>query len=495
MKVAEMSSHNPIASSDNLSFATISELQEKLQKKEISPAELLRHTLDRFAQHDQKIKSSLELFDDKSILAKQEAASGHLAHIPGLIKDNICQAGRIASAGSQILKNYRATYDATVIRRLKKAGALLVGRANCDEFAMGSSTEYSSYHPTYNPWDTTRVPGGSGGGSAASVAAGFVPFALGTETGGSVRQPAAFCGIVGSKPTYDLVSRYGVIAYGSSLDQVGINTRTVKDNAIVLSAIAGHDPKDATSQPVQQKDYTAALTGKIKPGLKIGVVDNALYADGMDPEVLQLIENSIAEYKKLGAHIEHVKIPSFDYSAAVYFIISRAEAASNLARYDGVRYGYRSKQANTLNDLYCNSRRDGFGDQVQRRILIGNYVLSAGHAAEFYGNACKVRALMQRELMDMFKHIDVLLLPVSAAPAFKLGEFAENPLQMDLQDYFTCPANLTGAPAIALPCGFTKDNLPVGFQLMGPHLSEELLFQTAYAYEQITPWHTKHPQI
>lgn len=495
MKVTEMTSPKPAVSTDALSFATISELHEKLQKKEISPAELLQHTLDRFTHHDSKLKSALELFDAKSILDKHQAVQSPLANIPGLIKDNICQQGRITSAGSKILSNYHAVYDATVIKRLKNAGALLVGRANCDEFAMGSSTEYSGYHPSYNPWDTSRVPGGSGGGSAAAVAAGLVPFALGTETGGSVRQPAAFCGIVGSKPTYDLVSRYGVIAYGSSLDQVGINTRTVKDNAIVLSAIAGHDPKDATSQPVQQKDYTSALTGKIKPGLKIGVVDNALYADGMDSELVQLIENTIAEYKKLGATIEHVKIPSFDYSAAVYFIISRAEAASNLARYDGVRYGRRSKQANTLSDLYANSRREGFGAEVRRRILIGNYVLSAGHAAEFYGNACKVRGLMQQELAAVFNKVDVLLLPVSAAPAFKLGAFAENPLQMDLQDYFTCPANLTGTPAIALPCGFTKENLPVGFQLMGPHLSEELLFQTAYAYEQVTPWHTKHPQI
>jgi aspartyl-tRNA(Asn)/glutamyl-tRNA(Gln) amidotransferase subunit A len=478
---------------NNLSFATIKELKEALASKKISVKELVEFYIKRFEQHDKKLGSALEIFDVDSIL-KRTQKSGILSGIPGLIKDNICQKDRIASAGSRILENYKATYDATVIERLHDEGALTIGRANCDEFAMGSSTETSAYQKTCNPWDITRVPGGSGGGSAAAVAAGLIPWALGTETGGSVRQPAAFCGIVGSKPTYGLVSRYGVIAYGSSLDQVGINTRTVYDNALVLSAYAGQDQCDSSSLQVKKQDYTSSLTGALKKGLKIGVVDNAINAEGMDAQVRTLLDKALEEYKKLGATITHIQLPTFDYSAAVYFIISRAEAASNLARYDGVRYGYRSKHSDTLTDMYFNTRREGFGAEVRRRILIGNYVLSAGHSAEFYGNAQKVRRLMRREVNNAFKDVDVIFLPVSSAPAFKFGSFDQNRLHMDLQDYFTAPANLTGTPGISVPCGFTDQGLPVGFQLMGPDLSEELLYQTAYAYEQNTLWHTMHPQ-
>jgi aspartyl-tRNA(Asn)/glutamyl-tRNA(Gln) amidotransferase subunit A len=474
-----------------LAFATIAQLKQKLEKKEISVAELLDYFIKRFEQHDKKLGSALEIFDRESIL-KEAKQSGALAGIPGLIKDVICQKGRITSAGSQILKNYRAPYDATVVAQLKNEGALLIGRANCDEFAMGSSNENSSYYPAHNPWDTSRVPGGSGGGSAASVAAGLIPWALGTETGGSVRQPAAFCNGVGMRTTYDIVSRYGVIAYGSSLDQVGVNTRTVHDNATVLSVIAGHDPKDSTSLKVPKIDYTKELTGKIRPGLKIGVVKNALGAEGMGQEVQELLQATIEQYRKLGATIVDLSISSFDYSAAVYFIISRAEAASNLSRFDGVRYGPRA-EAKNLRDMYFKTRGQGFGKEVRRRILIGNYVLSAGHSAEFYGNACKVRELMRQEVAKAFAQVDLLFMPVSAAPAFKLGAFDNNRLEMDLQDYFTAPANLTGVPALALPCGFTKEKLPIGFQLMGAPLSESLLYQTAYAYEQATPWHTMTP--
>lgn len=477
---------------NTLAFATIKELQEKLERKELSPRELLTFFITRFKDHDVKLGTALEIFDEPSIMSYFKSP-GRLQGIPGLIKDNICQYDRIASCGSKILQNFTATYDATVIARLKNEGALFIGRANMDEFGMGGSTETSAYQKTANPWDTTRVPGGSGGGSAAAVAAGLVPWALGTETGGSVRQPAAFCGIVGSKPTYGLVSRYGVVAYGSSLDQVGINTRTVYDNALILSLYAGHDPKDSSSLPVTPKDYTKNLNGSLKQGLKIGVVENALYADGMDPEVLKLLEASLEQFKKLGATIKPVKMPTLDYSAAVYFILSRAEAASNLARFDGVRYGHRSSKADTLADLYFNSRREGFGAEVRRRILIGNYVLSAGHSAEFYGNAQKVRALMRRECKQVLQDVDVLFIPTQAAPAFKFGAFDENRLQMDLQDYFTSSANITGNPAISIPCGFTSNNLPVGFQLMAGPLTEELLYQTGHAYEQATAWHTMHP--
>jgi aspartyl-tRNA(Asn)/glutamyl-tRNA(Gln) amidotransferase subunit A len=477
---------------NGLAFASIKELREKVAKKEISASELLSFFIQRFNDHDKKIGSAIEIFDEKSI-AEKAKSSGPLHAIPGLIKDNICQEGRITSCGSNMLRNFKATYDATVIARLKAAGAPLIGRANMDEFAMGSSTETSAYHKTKNPWDFTRVPGGSGGGSAAAVAAGLVPWALGTETGGSVRQPGTLCGIVGSKPTYGLVSRYGVVAYGSSLDQVGINTRTVYDNAFVLSVYAGNDEKDSSTLAVQKKDYTASLTGSLKKGMTIGVVDNMLYAQGMDAEVLARLEDAIAQFKSLGATIKHIKVPTFDYAAAVYFILSRAEAASNLARFDGVRYGYRSKNADTLADMYFNTRREGFGAQVRSRILIGNYVLSAGHSAEFYGSAQKVRSLMRQELNAAFKEVDLMFMPGSAGPAFKLGAFDQDPLQMDLQDYFTAPANIVGCPAIAIPCGFTNSKLPVGFQLMGPSLSEEFIYQTAYAYEQATPWHTMYP--
>ncbi|MBN1549808.1 Asp-tRNA(Asn)/Glu-tRNA(Gln) amidotransferase subunit GatA [Candidatus Babeliales bacterium] len=477
-----------------LAFLSIQELRKKLDTKQLSEQELLDYTLKRFAKHDSELKSALELFDRDSILA--EACSetlGQLKGIPGLIKDNICQKGRIASAASKTLQNYTSVYDATVISRLKKEGALLVGRANCDEFAMGSSNETSAFQKTANPWDISRVPGGSSGGSAAAVAAGFVPWALGSETGGSVRQPAAFCGIVGFKPTYGLISRYGLIAYASSVDQIGVMARSVFDVATVVSAIAGHDLHDSTSLDVSKKDYTNTLNGSIKPGLRIGVIDNMLNAEGMDAQVKERISDSIKVYEKLGATIKHVNLPTFEYAAAVYFIVSRAEAASNLARYDGVRYGYRDAAAQSLDEMYTSSRYEEFGHEVRRRILIGNYVLSAGHAAEFYDSAKKVQNMMRYELINAFQDVDLIVLPVHAAPAFKLGELNADPLQMDLQDYFTCSANLTGAPAISLPCGFTKEQLPVGFQLMGPHLSEELLFQTAHAYQQHTSWHTMHP--
>lgn len=477
---------------NNYAFATIKELREALDTKKITARELLDYYIERFKQHDGTLLSALEVFDAESVL-KSAAAQGPLAGIPGLIKDTICQKDRIASCSSKILENFHSPYDATCVARLKESGALLVGRANCDEFAMGSSGETSAYQKTTNPWDTSRVPGGSSSGSAAAVAAGLVPWSLGTETGGSVRQPAALCGIVGLKPTYGLISRYGLIAYGSSLDQVGVFTRTVYDNALVLSSMAGHDAHDATSLPVEKKDYTVLLDGKIKPGLTIGVIDNALHAEGIDPEIVQSIEEAIKVYQKLGATIKRIKVPTLDYAAAVYFIISRAEAASNLARFDGVRYGVRDKQAKTLSEMYTKTRQQGFGDEVKARILIGNYVLSSGHADAYYNNAEKVRRLMRKEFNDQFKDIDLMLSPVHPAPAFKFGAFDNNKLQMDLQDYFTCAMNLVGIPALAFPCGMTSSKLPIGMQLIGPALSEELIFQTAHAYEQATGWHKEHP--
>lgn len=479
---------------ENLAFATVAQLRSKLDKKEISVAELTGYFIERFKKYDGQVGSALEVFDQASVLAQFNNKTTPLAGIPGILKDNICQEGRRATCGSKILQNYTASYDATAVARLKEQGALLLGRANMDEFAMGSSTETSAFQKTTNPWDATRVPGGSSGGSAAAVAAGLVPWALGSDTGGSVRQPAAFCGIVGLKPTYGLVSRYGLIAYGSSLDQIGVFSRSVTDSANILSALAGKDSRDSSTVQVAPRNYAAHLTGQLKPGLRIGVIENALTSEGMDPEIVAALEETIRVFEKAGATIERVALPSLEYSAACYFVISRAEAASNLARFDGVRYGMRDQDATKLRDMYFNTRHDGFGREVKTRIMVGNYVLSAGHAGKYYENAKRVQRMMSRDFSAMFRNVDLLIMPTHPVPAFTFGAFEVDKLQMDLQDYFTCSMNLAGIPALSLPCGMTKSKLPIGFQLIGPHLSEELIFQTAYAFEQNTPWHTMHPE-
>lgn len=472
-------------------FIDIKTLREQIRNKKISVPEVKKFYSDRFKKYDAKIGSALEVFEQPD---EPTNTDGPLYGVPGLVKDNICQKGRIASCASKILQNFVAPYDASVVAHLKNAGAYSLGRANCDEFAMGSSTEYSAYQKTMNPWDLSRVPGGSSGGSIAAVAAGLVPWSLGSETGGSVRQPASFCGVVGLKVTYGLLSRYGLIAYASSIDSIGIATRTVYDSALLLSHVTGPDGKDATAlQNVKKIDYTAALTGKIKPGMTIGVVENAVDAEGVDSGVKTLLDAAIKELEALGATIKRVRLPSMDHGAAVYFIVSRAEAASNLSRYDGVRYGYRSPNAENLLDLYERTRAEGFGYEVKRRIMIGNFVLSAGHADAYYKSAKIVQAMMRQEFLDAFKDVDLLFLPTAPCIAFKFGAFADNPLQMDLQDYFTAPINLAGLPGISVPCGFV-DGMPVGMQLVGPHESEELILQTAYAYEQAHEWHTKYPE-
>jgi len=479
---------------DNLSFATIVELQELLLGKKVSQEEVLDFFLRAIEIAEPHINATLEIFDKQSIITAS-SSTGSLAGIPGLIKDNICIKNRIASCGSRMLQDFVSPFDATAIHRLKSQGALLLGRANMDEFAMGSSTETSAYKKSRNPWDTSRVPGGSSGGSAAAVAAGLVPWALGSETGGSVRQPAALCGVVGIKPTYGLISRYGLVAYASSLDQIGILTRSVKDNALVLSAIAGHDLKDSSSLPVEQKNYAHSLDGSLPENLIVGVIDLSANALAIDREIAAAVDNAVSVLGKLGATVKRITLPSFDYSAAAYFILSRAEAASNLARFDGVRYGMRNKKAHTLASMYRSTRYNGFGDEVRTRIIVGNYVLSTGHADEFYANAKKAQQLMRAEVDETFKHTDVIVMPTHATPAFTIGAYDDNKLQIDLQDYFTCPANLTGIPALSLPCGLTNNNLPIGFQIMGPHLSEELLYRIGYAFEQATPWHTLRPPL
>lgn len=474
-------------------FATIKELQHALKTKKISAQELLNYYTQRFAAFDGTLGAALEVFDVPSIM-RQMKSSGPLYGIPGFIKNNICIQDRLTTCASKILENFKAPYDATVIARLKEQGAPIIGTANLDEFAMGSSTQTSYFKKTRNPWDHTRVPGGSSGGSAAAVAAGLVPWALGTDTGGSVRQPAAYCGIVGFKPTYGRISRYGIVAYASSLDQVGILTQSVYDNALLLSIMAGSDPADSSSLQEPTKDYTKHLQTTLPGRLKIGVVDSAIHAEGMDSQITAALEAAIKKFEQLGALIHKVTLPALEYSAAAYFIISRAEAASNLARFDGVRYGFRNKQATTLRAMYDTTRQDGFGAEVKKRILVGNYVLSAGHAGEFYENAHKAKQLIRSQFVQAFKEVDLLIIPSQSTPAFKMGAFDLDPLQMDLQDYFTCPMNLAGIPSISIPCGMSKEQLPIGMQIVGAHGAEELIYQAAYAYEQATPWHTMHPK-
>ncbi len=477
---------------NNYSFATIETLKKALAAQEISAANLVDLALER-AEKCKVLNAVLETFDKDSILQNSQP-TGRLAGIPGYIKDNICQKDRITSCASNILKNFYSTYDATAVARLKNEGALLVGRANMDEFAMGSSGETSAFGKTKNPWDLECVPGGSSSGSAAAVAAGLASWALGSDTGGSVRQPAAMCGLVGMKPTYGLVSRYGLIAYGSSLDTIGVLTRTVYDNALVLSVIGGHDAKDSSSLKTEPKEYTKYLTGDIKKGLRIGVVQDAINAQGLHPEIRQATMDALKVLESKGATLHPVSIKSLEYCAASYFIISRAEAASNLARFDGVRYGTRVAGKNLL-EMYEKTRCQGFGSEVKTRILMGNYVLSVGHASQFYDNAQRVRRAIRKEMQDAFDTVDLLVMPTHSVPAFKAGAYDNNKLEMDLQDYFTAPINLAGVPAISIPVGFTKDDKPIGMQLIGPHLSEELIFQTGHAYQQETTWHTRTPSL
>jgi aspartyl-tRNA(Asn)/glutamyl-tRNA(Gln) amidotransferase subunit A len=476
---------------NSYAFKTIDALQKMLAAQEVTVKDLVATALDR-AQKYHHLGAVLQTFDADSIV-KNAQTTGPLAGVPGYVKDNICQKDRITSCASRILENFVAPYDATVVARLKEAGALILGRTNMDEFAMGSSGETSAFGKTYNPWNTACVPGGSSSGSAAAVAAGLAPWALGSDTGGSVRQPAAFCGLVGMKPTYGLVSRFGLIAYGSSLDTVGVLTRTVADNAQVFSVIAGHDQKDSTSLPVAKKDYTQALTGQIKKGLKIGVIEDAITAPGLNEEIRQATLDALKVLQDAGATLEYIRIRSLEYCAASYFIISRAEAASNLARFDGVRYGSRAASASLL-ELYEKTRQS-FGSEVKTRILMGNYVLSVGHASAFYDNAQRVRRAIRKEMQEAFVSVDLLVMPTHPVTAFQSGAYDDNKLEMDLQDYFTAPINLAGVPAMSIPVGFSRDNKPIGMQLIGPHLSEELIYQTAYAYQQKTEWHMQTPSL
>jgi aspartyl-tRNA(Asn)/glutamyl-tRNA(Gln) amidotransferase subunit A len=451
-------------------------------------------TIDKALADAERLNPELNAFLEigANYAANHAQGQGPLAGIPIAIKDNICVRGLQLSCGSDILGDYHPPYDATAITRLNAAGAVIIGKTNCDEFAMGSSNENSAFGPVRNPWDTARVPGGSSGGSAAAVAAGIVPVALGSETGGSVRQPAALCGIAGLKPTYGRISRYGLVAFASSLDQIGIFGRSTDDIATVLGAIAGRDVHDATTADVPVPDYTAGLSGPIA-GKRIGV-PRELFGEGLDAEVRASVEQVIEAYRALGAEIVDVALPHSKYCIAVYYIIATAEASSNLARYDGVRYGHRTEEPSGLRDMYKRTRDEGFGAEVKRRIMLGTYVLSSGYYEAYYRKAQQVRTLINRDFTDAFAQCDAILTPTTPTTAFLIGEKVDDPLAMYLNDIYTCTANLAGIPGLSLPCGLSGEGLPIGFQLVGPHWSEGTLLQLGHAYESAHPF-TARPKI
>lgn len=479
----------------NLNTLTIKEAHERLQKGEIFATELTQACLKEIERIDPNIKAFLRLTGEKALQAAERVDEkirkgkkiGPLEGIPMALKDNLCTRGLIASSASKILEDYLPPYDATVVAKLKEAGMVLLGKTNLDEFAMGSSTENSAFQITHNPWDLTRVPGGSSGGSAAAVAADECIYALGSDTGGSIRQPASLCGIVGLKPTYGRVSRFGLHAMASSLDQIGPLTKTVEDAALVLNIISGYDPKDSTSGINVVPDYTENLYSGIKD-LKIGVPEE-YFTEGMEEKVRETVEQAIKKLKELGAKIQKVSLPHTKYSLAVYYILQPAEVSANLARFDGIRYGYATRKAKNLKEHYLNTRSEGFGDEVRRRIMLGTYVLSAGYYEAYYKKAQKVRTRVLDDFKKVFRKVDVLISPVSPTVAFRLGEKIDDPLTMYLSDVFTVPINIAGVPAISIPCGFSQ-NLPVGLQIIGSWWSEEQILQVAYNYEQATEWHT-----
>lgn len=479
---------------------TIHELSGMLKKGEIRSRDIVDSVFKRIDHAEGKIAAYMTLTRDLAYEQAEKADSviksgkaGYLTGIPIAIKDNICTRGISTTCSSKILENFVPPYDATVITRLKDAGAVFVGKTNMDEFAMGSSTENSAYAITKNPWDTERIPGGSSGGSAAAVSADECIAALGSDTGGSIRQPAACCGVVGLKPTYGRVSRYGLVAFASSLDQIGPITKDVTDSAILLNIISGHDPLDSTSVNTSMPDFTGSLEGGIK-GVRIGI-PREYFIEGMDTEVERSVMDSISVLEGLGAIKKDISLPHTDYAVATYYILATAEASSNLARYDGARYGYRTKNAKDLFDMYIRSRQEGFGPEVKRRIMLGTYALSAGYYDAYYRKAQQVRRLIKEDFDRAFELVDVIITPTAPTPAFKIGEKTKDPLSMYLSDIFTISVNLAGIPAISIPGGFCSGNLPVGLQISGKHFDEEMLFRLAYAFEQSTEWHKRRPVI
>ena len=481
----------------DLPALNIADLQSRLRKKEISPRNVIESLRARIEQVEPKIDAYLSIdFDAALKEADKVDVNLPLGGVPIAIKDIINVEDQPCTCGSKILGNYRSPYNATVIERLRAAGAIPLGKTNMDEFAMGSSTENSAFKVSRNPWDLSRVPGGSSGGSAAAVAADAAFAGLGTDTGGSIRQPASLCGVVGVKPSYGRVSRFGLTAFASSLDQVGPLTKTVRDSAMIMKAMAGHDHRDSTSLPDPVPDYTENLGHDLK-GIRLGV-PKEYRVEGIDPQVSAAVNTAIKQLESLGAEIVHLSLPHTDYGIAAYYFIATAEASANLARFDGVRYGYRSKDPKDLLDHYGRTRAEGFGAEVKRRIILGTYVLSSGYYDAYYVRAQKVRQLIRQDFVNAFEKVDAIVSPASPEPAFKLGERTENPLAMYLADIFTNTANLAGICGISVPCGFAKVNgsqLPIGLQILGKSLDEARMFQIAHAYEQSTDWHKARPKI
>ena len=473
----------------DLTELTVHELQEKLKNKEINVSDITKAYISRIDEKEKDVQAFVTVLKEEALKKSEEVQAqfdnrenNALAGIPIGIKDNINTKGIRTTCSSKMLENFISPYNATVIEKINEENMITLGKLNMDEFAMGASTEYSYFKKTKNPWNLSRVPGGSSGGSAAAVAANMVPFALGSDTGGSIRQPAAFCGVVGLKPTYGLVSRYGLVAFASSLDQIGPITKDVKDCAILLNVIAGHDEKDTTSANIEKKDYTKALKNDVK-GLKIGVPKEFL-GEGINEEVKSRILEAIEEYKKLGAIVEECSLDIAKYALASYYIIACAEASSNLGRFDGIRYGYRSKNFNNIKELYKNSRSEGFGKEVKRRIILGTYVLSSGYYDAYYKKAQQVRTLVKQEFEKCFNKYDVILTPTSPTVAFEFGSKSNNPLEMYMADICTVSVNIAGVPAISIPCGVDSNGMPVGLQLIGNNFAEETILNAAYTFEQ-----------
>jgi aspartyl-tRNA(Asn)/glutamyl-tRNA(Gln) amidotransferase subunit A len=484
----------------NLATLTLHEARKKLRKREFSAQELTEAVFRQISSTEEKVHSYITLCADTALQeAKQaddrlrtETNPHSLLGIPIAVKDNFLTRGIRTTCASKILANFIPPYDSTTVKKLRASGAIITGKTNLDEFAMGSSAENSAFFLTHNPWDTDRVPGGSSGGSAAALAADQCIVALGTDTGGSIRQPAAFCGIVGLKPTYGRVSRYGIIAFASSMDQVGPMTKDVKDCALMLEAIASYDPADSTSASRPVPLYSARLVGDVK-NLRLGI-PKEYFVSGIQPEVEQAVRNAVRQLEKDGAVIKEISLPHTDYAVGVYYIVATAEASSNLARYDGMRYGHRAR-ANDLTETYLLSRAEGFGPEVKRRIMLGTYVLSAGYYDAYYLKAQRVRALIKKDFDEAFKSCDAIITPTTPTTAFKIGEKTQDPLQMYLSDIYTISVNLAGLPALSLPCGFDSEGLPIGMQIIGKHFDEATVLAIAYAYEQSTDWRKRKPNL
>ena len=485
--------------SNGLNWLTLGEANQLLQRRDASSVELTSACLEQIGTVEELVKSFVTLTPELAMKQAEQADrrlatgnGGPLTGIPVQVKDVMCTKGVLTTCASRMLENFVPVYNATAVDRLFDQGAVLLGKGNMDEFAMGSSCENSVFHPTHNPWDLTRVPGGSSGGASAAVAAGEAIYALGSDTGGSVRQPAALCGVVGLKPSYGLVSRYGLVAYASSLDQIGPVARSVADCALVLNSIAGHDAKDSTSLPLPAKDYTAGL-GKDIRGLRLGVPAE-YFAEGVQPGVRQAVEDAAKTLEGLGASVEEVSLPTTKYALACYYIIAPSECSANLARYDGVKYGASYQDTDDMWEAMERTRQYGFGPEVTRRIMLGTYALSTGYYDAYYLTAQKVRTLIRRDFARVFKTVDALVTPTSPVVAFPLGEKTADPVQMYLTDICTLPVNIAGLPGLSGPCGFS-DGLPVGMQLIGPHLSDETLLRIGHAYEQATQWHEARPSL